>query len=73
MTTAITVHGVLGGAYKGKRLSLRALLNHASNDGGDTALCGGVKAGHLVDQYGMEPDAVVTCTKCIGKMNKNAY
>jgi hypothetical protein len=57
-----TVHGVLAGAYRGKDISARALLLHASSDGGQTALCGKVKEWSLCD---MEEDGPPTCARCL--------
>ena len=62
-----TVHGVLAGAYKGRDISERALLRHASVNGGDTALCGTVKADSLCD---MEEEGLPTCAKCLAKLEK---
>jgi hypothetical protein len=61
---ATTYHGVLAGAYKGKRADLESLKVHASRDGGETALCGKVKEGNLCDLE--EPAA--TCPACLKKM-----
>lgn len=61
---AITVHGVLAGAYKGKKLEARALLTHASADGGTTALCGTIKADSLCDEV---LDETPSCTRCARK------
>jgi hypothetical protein len=68
-TTQITVHGVLAGAYKGGRMSLKATLTHASADQGSTALCGKVKADSLCDLEMEEPP---TCPACARKMAKAA-
>lgn len=54
----VTVHGVLAGAYRGSRA---ALLTHASEDGGATAVCGGVLPGNLCDVEEPEPP---TCERC---------
>jgi hypothetical protein len=62
-----TVHGVLAGAYKGRDISERALLRHASTDEGHTALCGTVKADSLCD---MEEEGLPTCEKCLAKVAK---
>ena len=60
-TKTITVHAVLAGAYKGKSLKSRALLSHASDNEGVTALCGKVKADSLCDVHEEE----LTCPACI--------
>lgn len=59
-----TIHAVLGGAYKGKRLNLKATLTHLSSDGGDTALCGKVQEGNLADEYGTDQTKPATCSAC---------
>jgi hypothetical protein len=61
----VTVHAVLAGAYRGKRKNLEALLTHASDDGGDTALCDGVKAGNLCDLVESGPP---TCKACLAML-----
>lgn len=59
---AITIHGVLAGAY---RTGLeRTLLTHASADDGRTALCGKVKEYNLCDEA---LDEAPTCTTCARK------
>jgi hypothetical protein len=63
-TTTMTVHGVLAGAYRGKRANLKALLTHASADGGNTAICGGVAEGNLSDPV---EDGPPTCKRCAAK------
>lgn len=64
--STVTFHGVLAGAYKGKNVNERALLTHASVDGGITALCKKVKADALCD---MEEETV-TCPTCIARVAK---
>ncbi len=64
MDTTMTVHGVLAGAYRGKRLKLRALLTHASTDNGSTAICGHVAEGNLCDAVEVGPPS---CKKCFSK------
>jgi hypothetical protein len=59
-----TVHGVLAGAYRGRDIGERALLNHASQDDGRTALCRKVKADSLCDW----PEAEVTCQACLQRI-----
>jgi hypothetical protein len=66
-TTQITVHGVLAGAYKGGRLSLKATLTHASRDGGDTAICGKVKEYSLCD---LEEEGPPSCPVCAKRATK---
>jgi hypothetical protein len=61
-----TVHGVLAGAYRGRRAKLDALLTHASTDGGSTALCRGVSDGNLCDA---EEPGPPTCPRCISRLN----
>jgi hypothetical protein len=65
-STKYTVHGVLAGAYKGKSVSARELLTHASADGGITALCGKVKADALCDELG----EALTCPHCEKRIAK---
>jgi hypothetical protein len=57
----ITVHAVLAGAYRGKDIAARALLTHASSDGGETAICSRVKEGSLCDLVEANPP---TCQYC---------
>lgn len=64
MTTTMTVHGVLAGAYRGKRRNLENLLTHASVDGGVTAVCRGVKVDSLCDEIEPGPP---TCKRCAAK------
>lgn len=56
-----TVHGVLAANYRGKALSKRVLLTHASLDQGSTAICKRVKDGELAEAEDGEP----TCLRCI--------
>lgn len=67
MTTTITVHGVLAGAYRGKDIGERALLTHASADGGVTALCRRVKRDSLCDA--IEPGEP-TCPDCARRTSR---
>lgn len=60
-TNGMTVHGVLAGAYRGKRARLDAMLTHASTDGGSTAVCGNVAEGNLCD---VQESGAPTCKKC---------
>jgi hypothetical protein len=64
-TTAYTVHGVLAGAYRGKDISERALLRHASQDESDTAVCKTVKQGKLCD---LVEEGPVTCPVCLQRI-----
>lgn len=64
----ITFHAVLAGAYKGKRANLKILLNHASLDDGETALCGKVQEGSLCDM----PETEATCPACLKKLARIA-
>lgn len=57
-------HAVLAGAYRGKGA---ALLTHSSTDGGETALCRSIKAGHLADEYADDSTAAPTCPRCLAK------
>jgi hypothetical protein len=61
---SITIHGVLAGAYRGKKLGERKLLTHASADGAITALCGRVKADSLCDA---EEPGPATCPTCAAR------
>lgn len=75
---AYQVRGVLGGAYKGKDLSERALLTHAvgvSADGRDTlaakSLCNRILEERLVDSHGGEPaGSIPTCPVCRERLAK---
>jgi hypothetical protein len=58
---SMTVHGVLGGAYRGKAAKLDKLLTDASSDGGSTAICGHVADGNLCDA---EVPGPPTCSRC---------
>lgn len=62
MQSGLTVHGVLAGAYRGKRAKLDALLTHASADGCSTAVCGKVAEGNLCDE---SYDEAPTCPRCL--------
>lgn len=64
-TTPYTVHGVLAGAYKGKDIGERVLLQHASQDESHTALCKRVKPDMLCD-YAEETE--VTCPECLARI-----
>ncbi len=64
-SSTYTVHGVLAGAYRGRDVGTRALLSHASTDGGETALC--KKARHLADA---EPSGEVDCDACLARIAK---
>ncbi len=64
----VTVHGVLAGAYRGADVSKRALLTHASKDGGETALCGKVKKWSLCDQEEDWPPTCATCARRVAGM-----
>jgi hypothetical protein len=56
------VCGVLAGAYRGKRASLKDLLAHYEVPGTNDALCGRVQEGGLSDQeLGGKP----TCKHCL--------
>lgn len=61
MNEGITVHLVLAGAYKGRSVSHRALLSHASIDGGRTALCRRVKEDALCDLVEAGEPTCPTC------------
>jgi hypothetical protein len=63
----LTVHGVLAGAYRGKRANLEALLTHASADGGVTAVCRRVAADSLCDVVETGPP---TCKRCLSRYNR---
>lgn len=62
-----TVHEVLAGAYRGKRKNLKALLTHASPDGGNTAACDGVAEGNLCD---VQLETPPTCKRCLALFGK---
>jgi hypothetical protein len=68
LAAPVTVHGVLAGAYRGhnwRGVDVRVFLTHASADGGETALCGRVKAGSLCDQ---QVKGAPTCPVCARKV-----
>jgi len=66
----VTVHGVLVGAYQNSRgrrpADVSKALTHASADGGETAICGRVKAGNLCDLVEPGPP---TCQRCAAAIN----
>lgn len=64
---AITIHSVLAGAYRGKSVSARSLLTHASADGGTSALCKRVKVDTLCDVL---EDGPATCPTCAARAAK---
>lgn len=66
--TKFTVHAVLAGCYKGTSVSNRPLLNHASIDGGVTALCKKVKTDSLCDM--VEASESLDCPVCIARAAK---
>ncbi len=59
----LTVHGVLAAVYKGRDISQRTLLTHASDDGGETSLCRRVGARSLCDSNAVAPGPP-TCARC---------
>lgn len=67
--------GVLAGCYRG-RSEERGMLTHLADvrvDGGETALCKGVRDNGLVDPYGMGPEDLVkrpTCKVCGKKWDR---
>lgn len=65
--SAMQTRAVLGGAYKGKRLDLKALLTHTLDTDTHRALCHGVKPDHLADEYSGDTDAPPTCPRCLVK------
>lgn len=66
-TAPYSVHGVLAGAYRGKDLSERTMLRHASQDNGETAVCKRVKQCGLCDWKEAEP---VTCPECLARIER---
>ena len=62
-TTGYTVHGVLAGAYRGKGIGGRALLQHASIDGATTSLC--KRTANLCDA---EESGNVDCPECLARI-----
>ncbi len=68
MGSNITIHGVLAGAYAGKRVSRANTLTHASADGGSTALCKRVKEDNLCDV--VEDIAELDCPVCIARLER---
>jgi hypothetical protein len=68
MTTALTVHGVLAGCYRGKRANLKVLLTHYGVPGDtENALCGRVSDHGLCD---LELEGPPTCPVCVRKAAK---
>lgn len=73
MTAKLHAAGVLAGAYRGRNLSERNLLNHAVSDapirigrlsrGYGEALCD--RSLDMVDSGAWEDVAAVTCPKCV--------
>lgn len=63
--TPYTVHYVLAGAYRGKDISTRTLLTHASQDEGATSVC--KRAKNLCDLAKPVP---VTCPLCLERIAK---
>lgn len=63
-----TVHAVLAGAYRGRDISSRELLYHASTDEGSTAVCKTVKADSLCDTY--ENEEKLSCETCMTRVVK---
>ena len=59
----MTVHGVLAGAYRGRRNKLDAMLTHASDDEGWTAVCGNVAEGNLCDVKEAGPPSCKPCAR----------
>ena len=60
----ITRHAVLAGAYKGRDIDDRTLLDHYSVDNGHTALCS--RAKHLADVASEDPNGPM-CVRCVMK------
>ena len=58
-----TVHGVLAGAYRGRRVSARTLLRHASIDGAESSVC--KRASNLCDE---DTGDLVTCPECLARI-----
>ncbi len=78
----ITIHGVLAAAYRGASRPRSAsgapwlaagvepkMHTHASQDDGETALCGRVRAGHLADANAT-PGAELTCPTCLARVKR---
>jgi hypothetical protein len=61
--TTYTVHGVLAGAYRGRNVSTRSLLTHASVDGAESSLC--KRARNLCDA---EEAGEVDCPECLARI-----
>lgn len=66
-TTSYTVHGVLAGAYRGRDISARALLLHASVDGSATSLC--KRTANLCDA---EEAGEVDCPECVARIARRS-
>jgi hypothetical protein len=65
----IVTLNVLGGAYKGKRASLKVTLTHSRDldASGEVAICG---QPNMADEYSADDDEKVlppTCPKCLRK------
>lgn len=61
-----TTHDVLAGAYKGKDIEERPCHSHASEDQGETAICGRVAEGHLCDVVIEGPPTCPLCLRRVG-------
>lgn len=74
-TKSFQARGLLGGCYRGHQEE-RATLNHAmqvdaaGDEIGEKTLCRKVTAEKLVDVYGMDADAEVTCPECLRRLAK---
>lgn len=56
---------VLAGAYRGKRVDLKAMRTHVIAQDADRTLCRRIAADHLVDELGADDvHAVATCPSC---------
>ena len=62
---------VLEGACRGNRKNLEGWTHYEVPDTND-ALCGKIKTGHLVDEYGSEDDGerLPTCPHCLRAARK---
>ena len=76
-TTMTVTLSVLGGAYKGKRASLKVTLTHAVDveaDGatGEIAICGQQNMADVYSSSDAEKALAPTCPKCQAKLRRRA-
>jgi hypothetical protein len=71
MATTFETRAILGGAYKGKRASLKAMLTHAVEiDAAGSeirVLCGRIDLDSLADCFSGDTTKAPTCPRCAKK------